>query len=80
MQIMQIMQAKPKTIDNDDKPDRLKITCQGADYMGVFSLFVTIAELTFESIIWLVILTGLKIKSIIWRSSQFYPLLAAMCH
>ena len=49
-----------------------------ADYMGVFSPFVTIAELKFESIIWFVILTGLKFELIMWRSSQVYPLFTNM--
>ena len=45
----------------------------GPDYMGVFRPFVTIAELKFQSIIWFVILTGLKSESIIWRNSQLCP-------
>ena len=40
--------------------------------MGVFSPFVTRAELKFELIIWFVVLTGLKFESIIWRGSQVY--------
>ena len=48
--------------------------------MGVFSPFVTIAELKFESIIWLVILTGLKFELIIWKSCQVYLLFTTMLH
>ena len=53
---------------------------EGADYMGVFSQFVTIAELKFESIIRSGTLTGPKFESTTRRSSQVYPFFASMFH